>query len=191
MAIHRTSRNPKIDNQATDGLAGVHNSLAYRVHEIEKHIHNDEDWFCLAAVPDGEVHVADNIAGATAGAPFQIDAGNDAWGDWVQLLGSTDTPARSGSAKFDLHKIQIVDSEETSTHTFVQISAGETDGVGISGDNYTTVAYLTPTNQAAEAAISFMQKRQNVGTKMWARCWAIGKTTMTLDFYFGLHEYSG
>lgn len=30
----------KIDSAATDGLEGTSNSLAYRVHEIEKHLHN-------------------------------------------------------------------------------------------------------------------------------------------------------
>ncbi len=35
----------KIDNQAVDGLSGVSNSMAYKVHEIEKHFHNHERWF--------------------------------------------------------------------------------------------------------------------------------------------------
>ena len=35
----------KIDSLATDGLAGVSNSLAYRVHEIEKHFHSEEHWY--------------------------------------------------------------------------------------------------------------------------------------------------
>ena len=34
----------KIDNQATLGLLGTNNSLAYRVHEIEKHFHSPERW---------------------------------------------------------------------------------------------------------------------------------------------------
>ena len=32
-----------IDTVAVDGLSGVSNSLAYKVHEIEKHFHNSED----------------------------------------------------------------------------------------------------------------------------------------------------
>ena len=34
----------KIDQAVTDGLAGTSNSLAYRVHEIEKHFHGREFW---------------------------------------------------------------------------------------------------------------------------------------------------
>jgi len=34
----------KIDNKAVDGLLGVSNSLGYRVHEIERHLHGRERW---------------------------------------------------------------------------------------------------------------------------------------------------
>ena len=32
----------KIDNLSTDGLGGINNSLAYRIHEIENHLHSPE-----------------------------------------------------------------------------------------------------------------------------------------------------
>ena len=91
----------KIDEQATDGLLGTSNSLAYRVHEIERHLHSGGRWFEAAAVPDGEDHVADRI-GSGAGA-FEIDAGNDTWGDWTQILGADDTPTVAGKTHFDPH----------------------------------------------------------------------------------------
>jgi len=180
----------KIDAEATAGLSGVVNSLAYRVHEIEKHFHNHEDWFGLAAVPAGETHRADDIAGGTL-APFQLDAGNDAWGAWVQVLGSEDTPNRAGMAKFDFHKVQIVDSETTNVHAFIQFAFGATAAGAITAGDYTTIAYRTPTNQAAETAINFISARAAAGTKVWARCLAVGTNTMTIDFYLGLHEYIG
>ena len=65
----------KIDNLAVLGLTGVVNSLAYRVHEIERHLHSSASWFELAAEASGETHVANRI-GSGAG-PFRIDAGND------------------------------------------------------------------------------------------------------------------
>ena len=34
----------KLDSAATEGLEGVSNSIAYRVHEIEKQFHNYESW---------------------------------------------------------------------------------------------------------------------------------------------------
>ncbi len=181
----------KIDSLAVDGLLGVEDSLAYKVHEIEKHLHNDEDWFGAALIPVGETHIADDVTVGSR-APFQVDAGNDDWGAWVQILGSDDTPNRNGMAKFDLHKIQVVDSETTNVHAFIQIACGASGAAGLSAGTYTTIPYLTPTNQAAEGAIGFKAVRCDVGTKVWARCMGIGEAGgLELDFYFGLHEYIG
>ena len=179
----------KLDDKATLGLAGTYNSLAYRVHEIEKHFHNSEDWFGVAASPSA-TNKADDVTTGTLAA-FQIDAGEDAWGAWVQILGSADTPNRDGMAKFDLHKIQFVDAETAAVKFFVQISVGATGDAGITALNYTTIAYTSAASKATEAAVNFMMKRADAGSLVWARCMAIGTDTCTLDFYFGLHEYVG
>jgi hypothetical protein len=185
--------NNKIDSLAVDGLAGVSNSLAYKVHEIEKHFHSCEDWFGVADTPSG-THFADDMTDHTLAAPvdpFQIDAGNDVWGAWVQVFGTGDTPNRTDMVKFDLHKIQIVDSETANVHTFIQIGSGASGAAALSAGTYTTVAYLTPTAQSSHGAINFMQSRVAVGTAIWARCLAVATNTMTIDFYLGLHEYAG
>lgn len=182
------------DSIPTVGLLGVSNSLAYRVHEIEKHFHSNEDWFGLADTPDAEVHRADDVTDhvlANPIDPFQLDAGNEVWGSWVQILGSSDTPNRAGMAKFDMHHIQVVASESTNIQTFIQIAWGADGATGLAAGDYTTVPYLTPTNQAAETSIPVMMERITVGTKVWARCLGMGENTMTLDFFFGIHEYVG
>ena len=51
---------PKIDDQKVDGLEGVYDSLAYRVNEIEHHLHSFERWFGVAGTPSG-THAADKI----------------------------------------------------------------------------------------------------------------------------------
>ena len=58
----------KIDAEAVNGLMGTVDSLSYKVHEIEKHLHNWERWLGLAAVPVGETHRFD-IDSMT---PFQM-----------------------------------------------------------------------------------------------------------------------
>lgn len=179
----------KIDAEAVDGLLGIVDSLAYKVHEIEKHFHNFEDFFGIAAAPSG-TNKADDILDGTL-APFQIDAGNDAWGAWVQILGADDTPNRASMVKFDLHQLQIVGSESTDVNTFIQIGVGASGAAALSAGNYTTVSYLTPTNLSAENPIDIMMERVAAGELVWARCLAVGANTMTLDFYFGLHEYEG
>lgn len=180
----------KIDNAPTSGLLGVENSTAYRVHEIETHHHSYEDWFGLANVPNAELHRASDVAIGTV-APFRLDAGNDDWGAWVQILGSNDTPNRTGMVKFDLHKIEIVGSENTNTKVFIQIAFGETAAAGLAAHDYTVMPYLTPTNQAADRPIEINMRRADSGTKAWARTMAIGTNTNWIDFYCGLHEYVG
>ena len=107
----------KIDDTATNGLLGVSNSLAYRVAEIERHLHSAASWFGKAAVASGETHVADRIGAGID--PFRIDAGNEDWGAWVQILGSDDTPARTGLVYFDPH-MMIVENTESAAVYFIQ-----------------------------------------------------------------------
>ena len=52
MAGFSDKNSPKIDDQATDGLSGVHNSLAYRTQEIERHLHSRERWLGLAGASE-------------------------------------------------------------------------------------------------------------------------------------------
>ena len=101
----------KIDKKATDGLEGTADSLAYRVHELERHFHNTEKWFGMALVPVGETHVADRMS--VSNSPFTLTAGNDDFGSWVQLLGSEDTPVIAGAVKFDAHNVLIVTTNST------------------------------------------------------------------------------
>ena len=192
MSIHRTS--DTADSKVTVGLLGVNNSLAYRVHEIEKHHHSNEDWFGLADAPDAEVHRADDITDhvlANPIDPFVIDAGNEVWGSWVQIVGSSDTPNRAGMAKFDMHHIQVVASEAADVNAFIQITWGADGATGLAAGDYTTIPYLTPTNQSAETSMNVMMTRIDAGTKVWARCLGMGENTMTLSFFFGIHEYAG
>ena len=111
------------DGVVTLGLNGVNNSLAYRVHEIERHLHSYERWMELAGTPAAETHRAD-AAGTGAGV-FQIDAGNDALGSWLQILGSSDTPVIGGTAYYDMHRILITATERNAIYV-VQIAFGAT-----------------------------------------------------------------
>lgn len=178
----------KLDSGATDGLAGTSNSLAYRVHEIERHLHSYEHWFETATVPDAELHRADRI-GDGAGA-FQADAGNDDWGAWVQLLGSEDTPVAVGSAHFDLHVVMVEAAERAETY-FIQIAAGASGAAALAAGDYTEFVYRPILLNIQSSPVVIQMRRQDTTTKVWARCMCPGQNTATLDFYFGLHEYPG
>lgn len=189
MSTFNTSRNPKIDNQAVDGLLGVSNSLAYKVHEIEKHLHSAGSWYELAGTPSGEVTIAVRIGDADGAGAFQIDAGDDTWGAWVQILGSGDTPARADQKYFDPHEMVIEASERTQTY-FVQIGRGDSGAAALSAGTYTEFCYA-PGSSRFTGILQVQTGRAPVASKLWARCMCAGQNTGTMDFYFGIHEYAG
>ncbi len=180
----------RIDHESTDGLNGVSNSLAYRVHEIEKHLHSSEKWFGDAAVASGETHVADRMGPGIA--PFALLSGNDAFGSWVQILGSTDTPVTPAMAKFDVHRFLTTSTNSTSVF-LVQTVTGESAGIAakLSAENYSEHPYIAPTNNNDSGIENAMMSRETTGVKMWARCICIGQDAKTINVYFGLHEYVG
>ena len=176
----------KIDNEETNGLDGVHDSLAYRVHEIETHFHSNERWMGAAAVPSGEVHVADEDS-MTA---FQIDAGNDTWGSWLQIMGSDDTPIQTGKKYIDMHRIMVTDVERKKAITRIQFAGGDSGAAGFAAGNYTELL-ATPDNDGKQDPYEIQMPRFPSGTKGWARCWVKAADTGTIDFFIGLHEYEG
>jgi hypothetical protein len=179
----------KIDNAATDGLSGVEDSLSYRVAEIERHLHGWERWFGLSGSPSGETHRAERIG--TTSTPFTIDGGNDTWGSWLQILGSSDTPAIAGQAKYDLHRLEIVTVERTNATHFIQVALGASGAAALTATTYTEFVFRPTTIQGRAAPIDIIVRRQDAGTKAWARCWVVGQNTGAVSFFVGLHEYNG
>lgn len=178
----------KIDDEAVDGLEGTNNSLAYKVEEIERHFHSYESWYGAAVTPSGETHVADRIGqGVTT---FQIDAGNNDWGQWVQVLGSNDTPARTGEVKFDFHRLAITATERNEVY-FVQIALGDSGAAALAAGDYTEATFKPVSNQIDSGPVAVQSRRKNAGTKVWARCLCPGQNTATMNFYIGLHGYEG
>ena len=170
-----------------------YNTILAELEAIEEHLHGDERWYGKAKTANGEIHVADLISLYTKTSfvvsPFQLDAGDDGWGGWVQILGSGDTPMEEGKTLFDLHKLLIVSAEQTLATTFIQIAVGTSGAAGLTAKTYTTLAYQTAVNHGSQGAVLFMFKRHIIGTKCWGRTLSVGKDTGTIDFYFGLHEY--
>jgi hypothetical protein len=173
----------KLDEATTNGLSGVNNSLAYRVAEIERHVHSYERWYELAGTPDAEVHRAD-AAGTGAGI-FQIDAGNAAYGSWLQILGSSDT-----ALKYDLHRILVTATERNAIYV-VQLAFGTSGDAAVTAGTYTEAVFVPASNLVDQGPVDVQSRRQAAGTKAWARCICPGQDTATLNFMIGLHYYEG
>lgn len=176
-------------HSASQGLFDVHNSLGYRVAEIERHLHSNERWFGLAAVPNLPTHAADRMEQGVS--PFQIDAGNSDWGAWVQVLGSTDTPVDGTNPYFDPHRILITGVERSNAVHVIQFGYGATGAAALAAGAYTELAYRPQTAAAMEWVGQLRSCRVDAGTLGWARCVAMGQNTGTVNFYYGLHEYEG
>lgn len=159
--------------------------------EVAHHVHRKERWMGLAGVPDGELHRGDPIG--TTRTPFQMDggagAGTGSWGNWLQFVGSTDTPTDGTAVAMDMHRMTVVAVERANTAYFIQIAWGASGADALAAGDYTEVVYWAGAAVSRAAPVDVGMKRIATGTKMWIRCWAAGADTGTMDFYAGGHEY--
>ena len=100
----------KIDGSPTSGLSGVHNSLAYRVHEIEKHLHNSEQVFGNTA----------NDMTADVPVKFTVIGGNNAWGTELMLTDGTVIESGSSTMKFDINRFYAVSTSAANKISVVE-----------------------------------------------------------------------
>lgn len=181
-----------IDRITSVGLLGASDSLGYRVTEIERHMHSWERWMGLSNAPSGETHRASTMNTYTAlapVAPFPLAAGDDSWGSWVQILGSSDTPVIGTHKSYDIHKVAFNANSKAGAYV-IQIGFGTSAAQALSDGTFSgVVAEFDAINFQNDT--TFQMERVAAGTKAWARCLCPGNTTGTLKFYFGIHEYEG
>lgn len=138
---------------------------------------------------EAESHVADRFGSRkTSAVTFQLDAGNNDWGSWVQVLGSEDTPVIADKAYFDLHRILFVASERNALYA-LQFAYGTSAAQALSDETYSEVPYRPITTGGDAFPMPKQMNRRAAGTKVWARCMCPGQNTATVDFIYGIHEY--
>jgi hypothetical protein len=182
----------KIDNLATNGLTGVSNSLAYRVHELERHFHGRERWFGKLAVQTATDWADNNIA-----TPFRCISGNNDYGgdpnDEAQVIGTADTPAIAGNVKYDIHRLLIIDASSTTQYKLRVVYGTGTMADAIAAGQYSTIMVKidAAVQQTPSAPVEIMMPRGTcASTKVWIQCWN-ATNNATLDFFAGWHEYEG
>jgi len=176
------------DDVSGGSIVALIKAIAALSCEIDEHFKSSASWFEKAGTPDGEDHVADRIGTVGGLGPFIIDGGDHTWGDWVQILGADDTPARIGNTKFHFHELQMTGNERDADY-FFQIGFGESGAAALAAGTYTEKA-LTFSGLNEEKWFSTQNNEHIAGTKVWARCSCPSTDTGTLDFYFGLHEHN-
>ena len=171
----------KIDNQLCNGLAGTHNSLCYRVHEIEKHFHNSETWWGK----DG----GDNYLNRDSITPWRLTAGTgEAYGTEVQLSNGDEIQGGDTDQRFDLHELLVTQSSANDQTYKVEFWVG-TSTFG-AAELLTEVVYRAGGNATESQPIVIMAPRKPCNYKIWARL----KCTLnsaTMDIMIGVHTYSG
>jgi hypothetical protein len=178
------SYSKKIDNIAVDGLSGVSNSLAYKVHEIEKHCHNVEKWYGNSGVlPLNGNLLIDSFN------PFRITAGvGGAQGTEVLIHDGTVIESGSTTKKFDFHKIWTYAASVTNKLYQLKLYAGTTTFAASTqiGDCITVL----PAGTIKTSSVEFMCSRMTCNNKIWVNvsCETNGGT---IDILVGLHTYSG
>ncbi len=178
----------KIDSAAVDGLTGVEDSLAYMVEKIVQHLHARERWWGAVAVPDETNAIEVNVD-----RPFAATSGANTWGAAIPILGTADDPT-VGFAKFDLHRLLIVDlDDETDAWRLRIISGTGTSADAITAGDWTEImvqSNAVPGNRAGGTPFNLQMPGQDVGTKCWAQSWN-DTNNEVLSFFYGAHGYVG
>jgi len=154
------------------------------VHELSCHWHNWELFGGLAVVPDGETHRCD----WDSMEPFRMVPGNDTYGDWVQVLGSEDTPVRSGALEYDMDRIMIHDVSSDRVLTRMQFGFGPNIQQIFLQQSFTNYGYR-PYKETQPNTFKIRVSQVDSGQKAWARCWVKGVSGGYIDFYVYVHEY--
>ena len=196
MAIYKSSSNSnsntainnisgeteKIDSKTTDGLLGVNNSLAYRVHEIEKHFHGPEYWYGTDG--DGTMSRANNMTAwtLTAGA-INVYGGEILLGSGADIL--VDDPT---CVRFDLHRILITGATQVNDAYIIQIWNGS--GAFGAASLATEAPFYISSNFTRSTPLDIQMGRLRMTDKLWARVkstHAAAETTILI----GMHCYAG
>jgi hypothetical protein len=180
----------KIDGAAVSGLTGTANSLAYKVHEIERHFHGRERWFGKLAVQTA-TDWADNTL-----APFIAISGNNAYGtdanDEALVFGTADTPVIAGNVRYDLHRVFVSASSVAALWKLQLIYGSGTMADAIAAEQFSTFMVRTTTPASTQdVPVDIMMPRGTCGsTKVWLRAWC-ATNDATISFFVGTHEYEG
>ena len=177
----------KIDGAAATGLLGTHNSLAYRVNELERHFHGRSRRWGATGAPDET-----NAIDANVNRPFVAVSGANAWGAAIPVVGTDDVPTPTDAAAyFDLDHMLITEVDDATVYRIRIIFGSGTSGDAITAEQWTEFIFFAGTGpKSTPVALPVLMKRVAVGEKCWVQVW--NATNLSeVDFYFGCHGYPG
>lgn len=174
----------KIDDEQVNGLQGVHDSLSYKVNEIEKHFHSLERWYGDSGSNSGST--------ANSLTEWQLTAGtSEAYGTEVLILtGNNITINDFGFTPvyFDMHRMEVTDMSAVNTNYVIQFWSGT--GTFAEATLVSESIFRAGTAVSQVSPIMVRMNRQPVANKIWGRI-KCETNTATADILVGVHAYQG
>jgi hypothetical protein len=171
----------KIDGAAVSGLSGVNNSLAYKVHEIEKHFHNSAQWF-------GK-DTGDNLLNRDSVTPWTMVSGtSQAYGTEVQLSDGTEIESGSATKKYDLHEVMVVDNDAGNAVTTFKIQFWYGTGLFAAATLLTECVASFYSVSDNHGVITMVCPRIACNNKLWARI-KCSVNSKSISLLIGVHTY--
>ena len=179
MVDRYTPINTVIDYRESAGLGGLHDSLGYRVAEIERHFHTSELWYGDAT---GNKILLD---GLTA---IRVTAGDAAaFGSELQISDGTEQGGGSATKRFDLHRLCVVSASSNTALYLIRFKTGLTTFA--EAVTLTTAPFKSSALTGKQAPIDILSPRRPCNHKIWVDLKA-SVNGATMDFIVGSHEYS-
>jgi hypothetical protein len=149
---------------------------------------NYNKWYGLAATPDAELHRADRMADEIQ--PFTLLTGSKTFGNWVQILGSSDTPLVAGMKLFNINEFLVTVTDST-TAFIMQLVSGESADIAakIAAEKFDEFPYIAATVANDSGIIELKRLKIEAGTKVWCRACCMNESAKSISFYFGLQEF--
>jgi len=181
-----SSETDKIDTAAAGGLTGTSNSVAYRVHEVERHFHNRGRFWGAVAVPDET-----NAIAATVSVPFVAISGNNTWGTAIPICGTSDDATDGLGVKHDPHLLLVVDTDHATAYRIRFIYGTGTSAAAIAAGQWSETMFITSGGPFSTGVpVEMLMRRIDVGAKLWCQVWNATNLS-NVDFYWGTHPYEG
>ncbi len=153
---------------------------------------------------DEEAHTPEEFCGANASpvfpttaadsdtkTPFVLTGGNDTWGAWLHMIGSTDLPVRTGKVAFDIHEV-FISSVSTASAGKIQIGWDlTTSSVILANETYSSVMFRPSGVGVNLSAVPVGLRMPDVpvGTLIFGRCWVFDENGATVSVFLGDHEF--
>lgn len=172
-------------NITTGGI----DKILERVYFNEHHHHSREYWFGISADQSGNDWGADRLVA------YQAISGNNGYGanlnDEAKILGTDDSPIRTGGQFIDVHRILVVGVSENTEYKLRMVWGTGTLAAAIAANQVSTVMVkFDSVNPQLSAGVPVDVGMLPVatGNKVWIQAWNVTDNA-TIDFYVGVHEY--